>query len=346
MNTNPSNINQRIILLLLFPVILAGNSSCSSDEDPEEIEITHKYWTKASDFEGSLRSYASTFMIDNLGYLVGGYDGKKQFSDLWVYDMELDSWTQKADFPGTARNLAVAFAVDQKGYYGTGYDGTSYLNDFWEYNPERNTWLQLENFQGSARFESISFGANGKGYIGCGYDGNYLNDFYMFDPSTNKWSQIKNFTAEGRRGAVSFVINNIPYVFTGENNGVYATTFLKYDTSSGEWITLHNPINHLTIDPNDPDSTIFRSNGVAFVINDYAYLTCGEHGVLKSDTWKYDPEKDRWERVSDFEGEARTNAVAFSNGSKAFVLTGNTAVRYFDDMWEFNPKNDESNQEE
>lgn len=317
------------LLLAMLPFVF---SACSGDDDDDLIGT----WYRVSDFDGLSRSDASSFTIGNKGYLVCGYDGKNELSDLWEYDMDLDSWTQKATFPGTPRYSAVAFAIDGKGYLGTGYDGEIKYNDFWEYNPTSNSWTQRADFPGSGRYGAVAFGVNDKGYIGCGYDGNYQKDFYAFNPSSNTWEQIISIGGSKRMGATSFVIDDVAYVVCGQNNGDYIDDFWKYDAQSGEWTQLRD-ISDSSDDDYDDDYSIVRTNGVAFVIDGAAYLSCGESGSVRSDSWKYYPSTDLWENVSKFKGTARTVPVSFSTGERGFVVTGKSSTYRFDDIWELHP---------
>lgn len=309
-------------------------TACSDDEDEDLIGK----WYRVSDMDGLARNDAASFSIGNKGYLVCGYDGKYRLSDCWEYDMERDTWTQKADFPGTARNAAVGMAVGGKGYIGTGYaDESVKLNDFWEFDPTANTWTQKADFPGSARYGAVAFGVGGKAYIGCGYDGNYLKDFYAFTPSTNKWEQIISIGGTKRMGATSFVINDIAYVCCGQNNGTYVDDFWKYDPTSGSWTQLRDIADNNSDEDYDDDYAIIRTNGVAFVIDGAAYLTCGESGSIRSDTWKYYPATDLWENVAKFKGTARTATASFSSGEKGYVVSGKSGTTQFDDIWKLNP---------
>lgn len=306
--------------------------SCSDDDDEDLLGK----WYRVSDFDGLARSDASSFSVGTKGYLVCGYDGKKRLSDCWEYDMERDTWTQKADFPGTARNNAVAFEIGDKGYMGTGYDGENYLRDFWQYDPVANAWAQRTDFPGSARYGAVAFGADNKGYIGCGYDGNYLKDFYAFNPSSNSWEQIISIGGTKRMGATSFVINDIAYICCGQNNGTYVDDFWKFDPKTGSWTQLLD-MSDTSDDDYDDDYSMIRTNGVAFVIDGNAYLTCGESGSIRSDTWMYNPVTDLWENVAKFKGTARTATASFSNGEKGYVVSGKSSTIRFDDIWELHP---------
>ena len=325
-------MTQKRLFLFLIALLPLGVISCSDDDDDD----LQGKWYRVSDFDGLARSYASSFTIGNKGYLACGYNGKKRLSDTWEYDMERDTWTQKADFPGTARNSAVAMTVDQKGYLGTGYDGENYLNDFWEYDPASNSWTQKADFPGSARYEAVAFGVSGKGYLGSGYDGNYLKDFYSFDPNANSWTQIVSIGGSKRRGATSFVYDNMAYVCCGQNNAEYVDDFWRFNPSDGSWTQLRD-IANTSNDSYDDDYSIIRTSGVAFVIDGAVYLTCGESGGVRSDTWKYYPSTDFWENVAKFKGSARSATVSFSNGEKGFVATGGSSTYYFDDIWELHP---------
>ena len=84
-------------------------------------------------------------------------------------------------------------------------------------------------------------------------------------------------------------------------------------------------------------SSIVRTNGVAFVIDSAAYLSCGESGSVRSDSWKYYPTTDLWENVAKFKGTARTATVSFSNGERGYVTTGKSSTYRFDDIWELHP---------
>jgi N-acetylneuraminic acid mutarotase len=302
----------------------------------EEDETVYGDWIRLGDFEGDARSDASSFSINNKGYLCGGYDGKDRLTDLWEYDATLDSWMQKADFPGTARTTATAFALDNKGYVGTGYDGDDYLNDFWEYDPATNVWTRKADFAGSARYGAISFGIDGNGYLGTGYDGKFLKDMWRYSPLDDAWTQIASVGGSKRNNATAFVSGGNAYVVCGVNNGSHITDFWKFDPGTETWTALRD-ISNKTDDDFDDEYNIARANAVAMIIGNRVFITCGESGSLRSDTWEYDPATDLWEETSSFEGTARTGTLTIHTSTRSFVLTGRSSTYRFDDMWEFLP---------
>jgi N-acetylneuraminic acid mutarotase len=302
----------------------------------EEDDTVYGDWVKSSDFEGVARGDAVAFSIGEKGYVCGGYDGRDRLSDLWEYNSEQDYWTQKADFPGVARNTATAFVINDKGYVGTGFDGDDYLNDFWEYDPSTNFWTQKADFTGSARYGAVSFSIGNYGYLGTGYDGNFLKDMWKYDPSSDSWTQIVSVGGSKRNNATAFVAGGYGYIVCGVNNGSYITDFWKFDPSTESW-TAMRAISNKTDDDFDDDYNIACANALAMVIGDRIFITCGESGSLRSDTWEYIPESDLWDETTGFEGTSRTGAVTIHTSYRAFVLTGRSSTYRFDDMWEFLP---------
>lgn len=300
--------------------------SCNSDDDDEDLGN----WIEKSVFDGSARSSVSGFTINDIGYMGVGYDGDDYLASFWAYDMEGDYWSQKADFPGVARNAAVGFEIDGKGYIGTGYDGVDELSDFYSYDPTTNTWTVIAPLP-AARRNAVAFGVNGYGYVGTGYDGeNDKKDFYKYDPVADNWVELVGYGGNKRRSATSFTINGLVYLGTGVSNGVYLDDFWVFDPATENWTK------KLDLDEED-DYAIARSNAVGFTLNGYGYIACGELNGATNTVWEYDPVTDEWEQKTSFEGATRQDAIAFSNGNRAFIGMGRTGSLYLDNLDEFFP---------
>ena len=312
--------------------------SCSKSSTTDN-GTTDGNWISRSDFEGVARSEAVSFMAGTKAYIATGYDGEKRLNDLWQYDPDDNFWQQKAQFPGTARSSAVAFSVADQGYLATGYDGVNKLQDVWKYDPESNTWTQKNDFAGTARYDAVAFAINGKGYLSTGFDGNYLKDIWEYDPTVDSWTQRVSLGGTKRSAAVSFVYKNKAYIVTGVNNGTAVNDFWVFDPSQPEgqaWVELRK-ISNVSTDSYDDAYAIVRSNAVAFVINDKAFITTGENGSIYKDTWVYDFATDLWAKKTPYEGTERTGAVSFEINGRGFVLTGRSSTYQFDDIREFLP---------
>lgn len=321
--------------------------SCGNDDD------TLGNWVKKNAFEGYARGSAVSFVIGDKAYIGLGYNSEddnrfndEYLLDFWMYDSASDTWHAIADFPGKGRTAAVGFSVNGKGYVATGYDGNSEtkLKDVWEYDPTTNKWTQKDDFAGGGRYKSVGFAIGNYGYVGTGYGEGAVdkNDFYRFDPTAaagKQWTKIQSIGGDKRRGATAFVYNGKAYVCTGINNGVSLKDMWCYDPTADSWTK--------KIDLDDDDSwSITRQNASSFVLDGKAYVCLGESsGTLKT-VWEYDIAGDTWVQKTDFEGSARTNAVAFTVGTKAIVAVGQSGSSYYlDDVWEFKPF-DEYNDED
>ncbi len=319
-----------LIVLVVTSILF---TACSKSDSVGDYDGN---WVEQSDFEGVPRSGAVSFSIGDNGYIGTGYDGDNWLNDFWEYDVSRNTWIQKADLPGTARISAVAFAANQKGYVCTGYGDDIKLDDLWEFDPDLNTWVQKSDFPGSARYGAVGFAISNKGYIGSGYDGNYLKDFWEYDPLTDSWEQKVSIGGGKRRNAVGFTIDGKGYICTGIDNGNYETDFWEYDPLSDSW-TEKNSIADVTDESFDNDyDNIIGIYKTAMVINGKAYLATGGTSTSVI-VWEWDPSTDLWELKTEFEGVARTEAVAFTAAGRGFVATGRNATYFFDDIWELRP---------
>jgi N-acetylneuraminic acid mutarotase len=325
-----------LFALLGSALILA---SCTKTDSTEDIIGN---WVKRSDFEGVARSEAVSFVINNKAYLGTGYDGTDRLKDMWEYDPVQNFWVQKADMPVAGRSSAVGFAVGDKGYVGTGYDGVDDRKDFWQYNPAANAWVRKADFGGSARYDAVGFGLLGKGYITTGYDGNYLKDLWEYDAATDKWTQRASMGGTKRSGATVFVYNNKAYVCTGSNNGSTSTVndLWVFDPTAATAWTEKRKISNVSSEDFDDDYNVVRANAVSFVMNNKAYISCGDGGGVYKSTWQYDFTTDLWEQKTDYEGTARTGAIGFTLSNRGYVLTGRSSNTPFDDVREFFPDNE------
>ena len=341
-------------LLSLF--VLLAVTACT-----DSTEYTLGRWHERSDFDGKARTGAAYFSIGDIGYIVGGYNGKAdRLRSMYSYNMTTNSYTQlytddeTGDEIPSARNYATGWSVGNYGYISCGYDGTNNLDDTWKYDPSTNKWSKMDKFPGGARYGAMAFCLGNYGYFGCGYDENYLKDFYRFDPtaaSGSQWTKIDGYGGQKREFGTYFIINNVAYIVGGMKNSADCTDMWKFDGTT--WTRLR----YITSDDdlvtegeddsyNDDYTSIVRNSAVAFSLNGKGYLALGQTsgGSLRSNYWIYDPTTDLWSNndgdVTDFEGHPRNHAAIFTNGKRVFIATGNSGSSsdaYCDDTWEFSP---------
>jgi N-acetylneuraminic acid mutarotase len=344
---------------IVFLLFVLGFISC------EKTVTDNSSWIQKVNFPGYSRSMASSFCIGDSGYFGLGYNsnsanGKYRLSDFWRYYPDEDQWKQIDSFPGLPRSSAVGIGTSTKGYIIGGFSDGGFtvssndtiLNDVWQYDPSQPAgrhpsaqWTNVGLFPGTPRYGAIGFSIHDTCYFGTGL--NYFNtemgDFWQYIPSTNTWKQLVNLPGSKREYALAFVINNKGYVVTGLDNGVNVNDFWEFDPSQSQtkqWIQKNYIADIQTTSSFDNLYTsIVRNSAVAFVINNFGYVTTGVNGSLTNITWQYDPIHDLWNRKADFKGIGRDFAASFSfiSTDRGFVLTGQNGTQFFIDNWEFKP---------
>lgn len=179
-------------------------------------------WKHITDFPGSRRSGAVSFVIGNRAY-IGTGKGTVIASDWYVFYPELArdqnpgtlEWRVLENKPSNiGRKGAVAFTLNGRGYFGLGYDENgNFLKDWWEFRPNvldatKGTWTKKADFPGLARANAVGFAIGDQGYVGTGdnilgdmesdpptYTGEFFEDFYRYDPFNNRWFQMRDYTS-------------------------------------------------------------------------------------------------------------------------------------------------------
>ncbi|MBP3943391.1 hypothetical protein J5U18_07425 [Sphingobacteriaceae bacterium WQ 2009] len=81
------------------------------------------------------RKSATTMVINNLGYVVGG-SNPSVLSSIWEYNPATKTWNDDNQvFQGSARESAVSFSANGAGFVVTGKNGTSRYDDNWKFTP-------------------------------------------------------------------------------------------------------------------------------------------------------------------------------------------------------------------
>jgi hypothetical protein len=205
-------------------------------------------------------------------YLISGWD--HYVSDgtggMYAFNELSDKW-RKINTPFTGRT-GVAFSLNNKIYYGLDYwSGTK--TDLWECDPANDyTWTKKSNIPViSFTTYSSYFSITDKGYVVFSD-----NTIWQYDPDSDAWTKKTNFPGPARRLAVSFVIGEFAYFGTGTGSIEY-NDFWRYDPIADSWSQISGM----------PNS---RNSGVAFVINNKAYVGYGDnYGRNTSDFYEFDP---------------------------------------------------------
>lgn len=149
--------------------VCLGNFNMSERKRAWAYDFTTNTWSQKKDVPLEDRYAHSAFVINNKGYIIGGFNSQtyKSIKNFWQYDLSTDTWTQLKDFPGDSCFNDPVFVYNNKAYM------LHKAIEIWEYNPVSDTWTKNRNLK-----QKI-----------YGYQGLNLNErFFVFSNKTEKQS--------------------------------------------------------------------------------------------------------------------------------------------------------------
>ena len=305
------------------------------------IQLANAQWTQVANLPGNPRSSASSFVIGNKAYVIGGANSVV-FKDVWEYNITTNIWTQKAYFGGVARDNAIAFSINGKGYYGLGITSLGgYLADLWEYDPINDTWTQKASLPSVGRMSAVGFSIGSKAYVGSGTSYNYGNntsvyysDFWEYNPVNNSWTQKANIPGPGRSNAVGIELNNKGYVGLGINSNLINSfnDFYEYDPVTNSWSTKQSMAGQGRY-----SACEFALSGEIFVVggSDFSPTALNSYSTCI----KYNPTLNTWTNAPNFLGGKIVNGVAASFSNTAFIGIGYdpSLSQANNEWWQYTP---------
>lgn len=169
---------------------------CGQDIDSQDYNDFYTYdpssnsWTKVSSTPEK-RSFAFSFVINNVAYIGGGTNNGSYVSSFYAFDGQ--NWTAKEPLSGRTddytydlrRNFPAVFVLGSYGFI-TGGTYSSVLSSTWRYDPSVDYWTEHDDFTiegAAARQQAIGFSSNGVGYVVGGRSGSTpFDDTWKFVP--------------------------------------------------------------------------------------------------------------------------------------------------------------------
>lgn len=157
-------------------------------------EVTQTIWDTLKP-EPLARWAASSFMIDNLIYIIGGTFGNFTSSnDVEAYDTTTNTWSIKASYP-LKLDAMCTFALNGIGYCVGGQNSTDHIptlveKSVYSYNPTTNAWTKKNDFVAPITGVNAGLIANGKG---CAI-GDFIDPIetqgkiYLYDETNDSWN--------------------------------------------------------------------------------------------------------------------------------------------------------------
>ena len=238
-------------------------------------EITQASWDTLRP-EPLARWAASSFMIDNLIYIIGGSFGNFTSSnDVEAYDTLTNTWSTKSSYP-LKLDAICAFALNGIGYCVGGQNSIDYVptlveKSVYSYSPSANAWTKKNDFIAPITGINAGLVANGKGCV----VGDFVTPIetqgkiYLYNETNDSWdleTECPTFLV----GKIVCSVDDKIYVMGGLNAaGESSKKNYIYNMTTKTWtegLDLPNP----------------RAYGGTFTNAGNIYLVGGMDGLLYS----------------------------------------------------------------
>jgi len=240
-------------------------------------------WNQLPDYTGGGTQYASSFSLNDKGYILGGtylkntedgvtFDHKSVFMR---FDPVTGNWESIAPYPGKGKFGLTGIAMDNTALVGAGSripDGEYYNfidnKDFWIYNPSNNSWKETTSLDHNTSMSQGFFVGN-KAYL-------YSTDA-LYRLGTSNWQRFSP-TQHYSQYAISFVIGNTGYYGLGSVGVAGSSVLWAYNTENDRFISYPSP------------TRLYHSS--VFVVNEKAYIIGGIDSYMPTKiVWEFDPSK-------------------------------------------------------
>ncbi|XP_045766554.1 kelch-like protein 10 isoform X2 [Maniola jurtina] len=228
----------RIPYEILFAV--GGWSAGSPTSFVETYDTRADRWFLSIHMDLSPRAYHGLCTLNNLIYMIGGFDGSDHFNTVRCYDPVANTWLERACMY-QARCYVSVVAHDGLIYALGGYNGRTRMSSVERYHPDKNQW-EMTTPMNKQRSDASAASLGGKIYIVGGFNGQeVLSSAEVFDPGTKQWSFIRSMISP-RSGVSLIAYRECLYALGGFNGysrlNTGSTTIPHvecYDGDTSEW---------------------------------------------------------------------------------------------------------------
>jgi hypothetical protein len=169
-------------------------------------------------------------------------------------------------------------------------------------------------------------------YIGSGaLKDEHINDFWGYNIITEAWTCFADVPQNIFAG-IAFTVHNKGYVALGSQVGISSgkseKNLYQYNSDLNTWL----------VKKDFPGKG--RIDASTFVIGEKVYAGTGFAGDNLKDFYEYDPKKDTWKQIADFEGGDVHASVGIGTGGKGFIVAGNNKIIDHEFLYEYLPITD------
>ena len=258
-----------------------------------------------------------------------GENNEEYRHHIWVYESEHNSWIQyntTGDIPEFVCGSRATLIKNQIFLFG-GYNKGKYSNDVYVLNLDTHQWKFIETTgeKPSQRRSHVQWRTSNDIVVfgGAAGGGRYFNDTFRLDIDTMMWTQPSTTgTPPTRRSASGYSQRGYEegYLFGGWYSGNMFNDLHMFDLTTNTW---------REIIPRGPLPTV-RFGATMNVVHQDQLFVCGgvgSGGVVLSDCWMFDVERNEWKELKVNNFVARSHHTSCNIGEEVYIFGGWDANR-------------------
>ncbi|XP_014257517.1 kelch-like protein 10 isoform X1 [Cimex lectularius] len=288
----------RIPYEVLFAI--GGWSAGAPTNCIETYDIRADRWFLAKQFDNTPRSYHGLVSVDNLLYVIGGFDGSNHFNTVRCHNPVTKEWSEKACMYH-ARCYVCCVTHGKDIYAIGGFDGRIRMNSAEKFSIAANQWTMI-NPMNRQRSDGGAAVVGNRIFVVGGFNGQeVLQSAEVYDIDTGVWTMLPPMHTP--RSGVSLVYyKGFLYAIGGFSGYVRLSTVERL-----------NPNNPSDWSLDVPDMLTQRSNFACAIMDDMIYVVGGFNG---STTTAYTERFDgnQWHEVSSMNLNRSALAVCLCRG--------------------------------
>ncbi|KAK9502762.1 hypothetical protein O3M35_011472 [Rhynocoris fuscipes] len=245
---------------------IGGWSTGSPTNCVETFDIRANKWLPCLYSDGIARSYHGLVCLNNLIYMIGGFDGSTHFNTVRCFDPKQRLWSEKACMYH-ARCYVSCVVLGGFIYAIGGYNGHSRMNSVEKYDIMTNQWQEISPMK-RARSDAGATVCFNKIFVAGGFSGhNVLISAEIYDPQIDNWTLIANMN-NPRSGVSLVTYQGYVYAIGGFNGNQRLKSMERL-----------NPLRLIEWDQNFPEMNTKRSNFACTILEDSILVVGGFNGT-------------------------------------------------------------------
>ena len=279
-----------------FVRAFAENMMGVSYSETLSFKTSNGVWKKVNAYPGTpfFPGSATSFVLENKGYVSGGDLGASYSNDLWSYSPKEDKWAACLAFIGEARKWQVSVGLDNVAYIFGGVNNKGEVsNDLHYYRSYDNTWVKLKTNGPMPTHSAVAAVIDYTFYlVGGKHDDGLSKEVWLYVPVVRTWLKQIDFPI-AQYGGMVVNVDDILYAGLGMVDDYGKSTRTIW---SSKWTDDRYRIESWNEETVLPEEASSCRNAV--VLNGCIYVL-----DTKGKVWMYDVKSKKWEEKSPVSGK-------------------------------------------